>query len=121
LHRILNHGEALHALERAIYTGRMAPARGRRPDELVAVSGALTLLTNLVMAWTTQRVQAVVDRWKSDKPGVWNEQIEAEVLAHIAPAHYGHINFRGIFRFAFERYRARLLELKPVLRVLKKP
>lgn len=105
LHRILNRGESLHALERAIYTGRMSPARGRRSDELVAVSGALTLLTNLTLAWTTSRLQAVVDQWVQSQPG----QLSPEVLAHIAPASYGNVNFRGTFRFPFERYQDRLL------------
>ncbi|KVM77224.1 hypothetical protein WJ60_30160 [Burkholderia ubonensis] len=39
----------------------MAPERGRRRDEMVAISGSLTLLTNLVIAWNTQRMQATVD------------------------------------------------------------
>lgn len=105
LHRILNHGESLHALERAIYTGRLAPARGRRPDELVAISGALTLLTNIAMAWTTSRLQAVVDRWEKEHPG----RLTPELLAHIAPVPLGNINFRGTFRFPFDRFRGRLL------------
>ena len=105
LHRILNHGESLHALERAIYTGKVAPARGRRPDELVAISGALTLLTNIAMAWTTSRLQAVVDAWNRDQPG----RLTPELLAHIAPVTYANINFRGMFRFPFERYRNRLM------------
>lgn len=105
LHRILNHGESLHALERAIYTGKVAPARGRRPDELAAISGALTLLTNIAMAWTTSRLQAVVDRWNKEQPG----RLTAELLAHIAPVAYANINFRGMFRFPFERYRNRLM------------
>jgi len=104
LHRILNRGESLHALERSIYTGRLAPARGRRADELVATSGALTLLTNLAMAWTTSRLQVAVDEWQN----VNRQPLSPEILAHIAPVHYGNINFRGTFRFPFERYRDRL-------------
>jgi hypothetical protein len=105
LHRILNHGESVHALERAIYVGRVSPARGRRPDELVAISGALTLLTNLVMAWTTSRAQTVIDGWATTHP----ERVSPELLAHISPAHFGNVNFRGTFRFALERYRDRVL------------
>ena len=36
--------------------------RGRRAQELIATSGALTLVTNCVMAWNTQRLQRAVDR-----------------------------------------------------------
>ncbi|ERJ40939.1 Mobile element protein [Burkholderia sp. AU4i] len=42
----------------------MAPERGRRRDEMVAISGALTLLTNLVISWNTQRMQATIDDWR---------------------------------------------------------
>lgn len=33
----------------------------------------------------------------------------AEILAHIAPIAFGHMNFRGIYRFALERYMDRLV------------
>jgi hypothetical protein len=105
LHRILNHGESVHALERAIYVGRVAPARGRRPDESVAISGALTLLTNLVMAWTTSRAQTIIDA----RATTHSERVSPELLAHISPAHFGNVNFRGTFRFAVDRYRDRIL------------
>ncbi|WP_459568798.1 Tn3 family transposase, partial [Cupriavidus sp. 8B] len=53
LHTLLNRGESVHQLQRAIYTGKVAPERGRRRDEMIAISGSLTLLTNLVIAWNT--------------------------------------------------------------------
>jgi TnpA family transposase len=40
--RILNHGESVHTLQRAIHFGSIAAARGRRREELVAISGSLT-------------------------------------------------------------------------------
>lgn len=48
MHTLLNRGESVHQLQRAIYTGKVAPDRGRRSDEMIAISGSLTLLTNLV-------------------------------------------------------------------------
>jgi TnpA family transposase len=60
LHTLLNRGESVHQLQRAIYVGKVAPERGRRRDEMIAISGSLTLLTNLVVAWNTQRMQATV-------------------------------------------------------------
>jgi len=45
------------------YTGRVAPAQARRNDEMQAVADALSLLANLVMAWNTAQMQAVLDRW----------------------------------------------------------
>ena len=58
LRRVLNRGEAVNALKRAIYTGRIAPAQAKRADEMQAVADALNLLANLVMAWNRSRVDA---------------------------------------------------------------
>lgn len=103
---ILDHGESVHSLQRAIHSGAVGPKQGRRQDEMTAISGALTLLTNLVMAWNTVQMQCVTDRWLSEK----NPFADSTVLAHIAPVHFAHVNFRGIFRFDLPRYRTRLIE-----------
>lgn len=48
IHTILNRGESMHPLQRVIYFGKVPPQRGRRRDEMIAISGSHTLLTNLV-------------------------------------------------------------------------
>ena len=48
--RVLNRGEAVKALERAIYTGRVSPAQAKRAEEMQAVADALSLLANILMA-----------------------------------------------------------------------
>ena len=53
LRRVLNRGEAVNSLKRAIYTGRISPIQAKRPDEMQAVVGGLSLLANTVMAWNT--------------------------------------------------------------------
>ena len=103
--RILNHGESVHTLQRAIHFGSIAAARGRRREELVAISGALTLLANVVMAWITQRIQQVLDEWHH--AGI--RRVEPEILRHIAPVHFQDINFRGVMQFPLARYRGRLM------------
>ncbi|MGH7462385.1 MAG: transposase, partial [Longimicrobiales bacterium] len=57
IHTILNRGESVHQLQRAVYYGKVAPERGRRHDEMIASSGSHTLLTNLVLAWNTHHMQ----------------------------------------------------------------
>jgi TnpA family transposase len=99
IHTLLNRGESVHQLQRAIYTGKVAPERGRRHDEMVAISGSHALLTNIVLAWNTSRMNTVVDALRKD--GV---VMEDEWLRRIGPAHFGHINFRGTFSFALEPY-----------------
>lgn len=104
LSRMLSHGESVHTLQRAIYFGSLAAARGRQLDELVAVSGSLTLLTNLVMAWMTHRMQTVLDQWTKE-----GHSISTVQLRHISPMHFEGINFRGTFHFPTDQYLSRLL------------
>jgi len=59
---VLERGESVHALQRQICSRALPARRGRRAEELIATSGALTLVTDCVMAWNTQRLQRAVDR-----------------------------------------------------------
>lgn len=105
IHTLLNRGESVHQLQRAIHGGHVAPERGRRRQEMAAISGAHALLTNIVLAWNTSRMDGVVARLKRDGVG-----IEEDWLRRIGPAHFSHINFRGTFRFNVERYADVLVE-----------
>ena len=98
LRRVLNRGEAVNALKRAIYTGRISPAQAKRADEMQAVADGLSLLANTVMAWNTMQMQAVVNRWANRR-----QVIEADIMAKIAPTRLSGINLRGVFRFPVER------------------
>nr|WP_257993276.1 Tn3 family transposase [Cupriavidus pauculus] len=108
LHTLLNRGESVHQLQRAVYTGKIAPERGRRRDEMIAISGSLTLLTNLVIAWNTQRMQVTVDAWRQK-----GQKIDDDWLRRMGPAHFGHINFRGTLRFPLHLYQEMLLDTAP--------
>ena len=89
----------------SIHGGQVAPERGRRRQEMAAISGAHALLTNIVLAWNTSRMDGVVPRLHRDGLG-----IEVDWLRRIGPAHFSHINFRGTFRFNVERYADVLVE-----------
>jgi hypothetical protein len=97
VHRNLAQGESVHQLQRAIFAGRIEAKHGRSLREVAAISGALTLLTNIVMAWNTGAMQEVVDREGPDR-------FRAEHLTHIAPVAFGHINMHGKLHFPVERY-----------------
>ena len=88
---LLNQGEAVHSLQRAVYNGMITAKHGRTMEELGAISGALTLLANIVMAWNTHRLQLAVDQVPGEYPD--------EVLKGIAPIGHKHINLRGILTF----------------------
>ncbi|TXC62161.1 Tn3 family transposase [Piscinibacter aquaticus] len=90
IHTLLNRGESVHQLQRAIHGGQVAHERGRRRQEMAAISGAHALLTNIVLAWNTNRMDSVVARLNHDGNG-----IEEDWLRRIGPAHFSHINFRG--------------------------
>ena len=107
--RILNHGESVHTLQRVIHFGSIAAARGRRQEELVAISGALTLLANVVMAWMTHSIQRVLDAWHH----AGTRRVETDVLRHIAPVHFAGINFRGVMQFPMAQYHNRLILAAP--------
>jgi len=108
MHTLLNRGESVHQLQRAIYTGKVAPERGRRRDEMIAISGSLTLLTSVVIAWNTQRMQATLDAWQKKGQG-----IDDDWLRRLGPAHFAHLNFRGTLSFPIDRYREMLLDAAP--------
>ncbi|MEI8171753.1 MAG: Tn3 family transposase, partial [Rhodoferax sp.] len=104
LRRVLNRGEAVNALKRAIYTGRISPAQAKRADEMQAVADALSLLANTVMAWNTSQMQAVLDRWSNRR-----QVIPPELIGKIAPTRLEGINLRGVFRFPVDRYADQIL------------
>jgi hypothetical protein len=75
------------------------------PYEKVMISDALTLLTNAVIAYNTWKLHQVLERSRETGQSVPRD----EILAHIAPIAFRHINFQGIYRFPLERYLDRLL------------
>lgn len=104
IHTLLNRGESVHQLQRAIYYGRVTAERGRRRDELRTISGAHVLLTNLVIAWNTVQLQDVLKRLR-----VAGERIEDDLVRRLGPVFFGNINFRGTMSFSIERHAEVLL------------
>jgi len=98
---LLNQGEAVHSLQRAIHNGGITAKHGRTTEQLGAISGALTLLANVIMAWNTYRMQAVIDQAPTNHPD--------EVLSRLAPIGHKHINMRGILKFELAHHASSLL------------
>ena len=97
IRRALNHGESIHQLQRTIHPYAIGAKRGRSREEQRAISGALALLANLVMAWNTRQIQALAEKPNQRRPDVTDED-----LTLVAPVATSHINFRGMFSFPFE-------------------
>jgi TnpA family transposase len=98
---LLNQGEAVHSLQRAIHNRMITAKHGRTMEELGTISGALSLLANIVMAWNTHRIQTMIDASPGDHPD--------EVTRRLAPIGHKHINMRGILSFDLGSHRASLL------------
>ncbi len=111
IHTLLARGESVHQLQRVVYTGKLPTERGRRRDEMKAISGSHALLTNIVIAWNTNRMNDVVERLR--KGGM---EIDDAWLRRMGPAHSSHINFRGTFSFSVDKYAQALLRLPPTPR-----
>ena len=67
--RVLNRGEAVNCLKRAIYTGRIASHQAKQSEEMQTIADALSLLANIVKAWTTAQMQRVLDHWVQRRCG----------------------------------------------------
>jgi TnpA family transposase len=100
-----NQGEAVHSLQRKIHDGAITAKLGRSPEQMIAISGALTLLTNVVMAWNTHHIQAQADQSRTSFPD--------NLVSHIAPIAHAHINMCGIISFDFSKTRSVLLGVPP--------
>jgi hypothetical protein len=62
-------------------------------------------LSNLAMAWTTHKIQGVLD----DRVHRGRPVPGPEILRHIAPVHSEGINFRGRMHFPIKTYAKRIL------------
>jgi len=105
--RLLNDNERTHILQRQIRRAGNRSRRGRRAEELGVQTGALALVTNLVMAWNTHQMQDTLDRWRM----TGERQIDSETVRHLTPMGFEHINFDGVLSFTLDRHRARILPL----------
>jgi TnpA family transposase len=107
--RVLNRAEAVNALKRSIYLGRVASYQAKQHEEMQAVADALSLLANLVMAWNTTKMQSVLDRWNARR----STAVPPQLIGRIAPTRTEGINLRGVFTFPIEQYQAQLLPSLP--------
>ena len=105
IRRVLNHGESIHQLQRMTRPYAIGPKREHSRDEQRAISGSLSLLSNLVMAWNTQKIQRVIDLPDNRRP-----IIRMEDIAAVGPVATRHINFRGALHFPLDEF------AEPVLR-----
>jgi TnpA family transposase len=100
--KLLNQGESVHFMERAIHNGDVGPKRGRTEDQLAAISGALSLVANILMTWNTVHIENA----RAEEPDILTD----EIVSKVAPVAHGHFNLRGMFKFDLGAHRSTLLE-----------
>jgi len=97
IHRGLNKGEAMHALARAIFFGKHGELREHALQDQLQRASALNIIINAISIWNTIYLQQATEHHK--KQG----NLQEELLNHISPLGWEHINFLGEYRFNFKQ------------------
>ncbi len=104
----LNKGEALHALARQLFFGRLGELRDRAFEDQMHRASCLHLLMAAIAAWNTVYLtEAIATLRKRD------EDIPEATVAHIAPLGWEHIRLIGDYHFAPQSGRT-LENLRPL-------
>ena len=90
VHAGLNKGEARNALARAVFLHRLGEIRDRKPENQSYRASGLTLLTSAISLWNTVYMERAVDALK--RKGV---KINEQLLPHLSPPGWEHINLTG--------------------------
>ena len=101
--RQLNKGESLHALRRDLHYAHQGAVRGRHLIQQTEQAWCLTLLTNAVVAWTTEYYGLAVEQLRAE-----GRRVDDALLAHISPAHSENVNFFGVIHVDVDAELAKL-------------
>ena len=91
----LNKGEALHALARQLFFGRLGELRDRAFEDQMHRASCLHLIMAAIAAWNTIYLTEAIATLR--KRG---EDIPEAIVAHIAPLGWEHIRLIGDYHFA---------------------
>ena len=96
IQRALNKGEAMNGLARAIFFGKQGELRERTiQDQLQRVS-ALNIIINAISIWNTLHLTKAVEYQKR------SDSFNEELLHHMSPLGWEHINLLGEYHFNSE-------------------
>lgn len=93
----LNKGEAMNGLARAIFFGKQGELRERTIQNQLQRASALNLIINAINIWNSLYLQKAVDYRKST-----DETFNEELLAHVSPLGWEHINMLGEYNFKID-------------------
>ena len=90
----LNHGESVNGLARALLFGRRGMLRDRAVADQTRRASCLLLLMAAIALWNTTYLADAVAALRAQ-----GETIPDELLAHLAPMGWAHINLLGRYQF----------------------
>ncbi|MDV7767705.1 Tn3 family transposase, partial [Peribacillus sp. CSMR9] len=97
IHRGLNKGEAMNGLARALFFGKRGEFRERGIQDQLQRASALNILINAISVWNTVYLSEVTKEFKK------RDSLKEELLPHISPLGWEHINFLGEYKFDSHR------------------
>lgn len=97
IQRGLNKGEAMNGLARAIFFGKQGELRERTIQHQLQRASALNIIINAISIWNTLHLTKAVEYQK--RSGRFNE----ELLHHMSPLGWEHINLLGEYHFNLEK------------------
>lgn len=93
INRGLNKGEAMNALARAIFFGKFGEQRKRALQDQLQRASALYIIINAISVWNTVYLAKATGLQKN------KGDFKEELLTHISPLGWEHINFLGEYKF----------------------
>ncbi|SDH66765.1 Tn3 transposase DDE domain-containing protein [Desulfosporosinus hippei DSM 8344] len=107
INRGLNKGEAMNALARAIFFGKFGELRERALQDQLQRASALNIIINAISVWNTVYLAKAAELKKS------KGELKEELLNHISPLGWEHINFLGEYKFDI-KHTTTLKSLRPL-------
>lgn len=103
VHRGLNKGEAMNGLARALFFGKRGEFRERGIQDQLQRASALNIIINAISVWNTVYLGEATKEFKK------NHALKEELLPHISPLGWKHINFLGEYKFNSNKIPANML------------
>ncbi len=93
----------MNGLARALFFGKRGEFRERGIQDQLQRASALNILINAISVWNTVYLSEVTKEFKK------NNVLKEELLPHISPLGWEHINFLGEYKFDSNRLPANSL------------
>ena len=95
----------MNALARALFFGKRGEFHENRFQDQLQRASALNIIINAISVWNTVYLNEVIKRLRE------KTELSEELIKHISPLGWEHINFFGEYKFAKPDYAGNLREL----------